>query len=115
MELINIKKIAQELQRDDKWIVATVIKLKSEEIAVYYCENLGDLLEHDAYIVLDILERGSVPVKEIAIYFKEPECLDHISAYLRKALVAMNKENYDAIMLMLRSDKTVCSRRIRDI
>ena len=115
MDLKTIKEIAQAQQRDANWKVATILKFKNGEFAAYYSESQNKWLERDAYIVLDVLERGSIPIKEIAIYYKDTECLDYISAYLRKALIAINRENYDAEILMKCLDNTLHSRKIGDI
>lgn len=111
----EIKKIVTDNQNGNDWDAAYILKFKNSDTTVYYSSKGEDLMQTEAYVVLDILERGSVPLEEIAVYRKEDDrdCLDDLSYYLKRTLPAINRENLDAKVLGLSKEREVIRRKLR--
>ena len=111
----EIKKIVTDNQNGNDWDAAYILKFKNSDTTVYYSNKGENLMQTEAYVVLDILERGSVPLEEIAVYRKEDDrdCLDDLSYYLKRTLPAINRENLDAKVLGLSKERKVIHRKLR--
>lgn len=115
MEWDQIKKIVTDNQNGNDWDAAYILKYKNSDTTVYYSNKAENFMQTEAYIVLDILERGSVPIEEIAVYRKEDDKdgLNDLSCYLKRTLPAINRENLDVEVFGITKERKVIHRKLR--
>ncbi len=116
MEWDQIKKIVTDNQHGNDWNTAYILKFKTGNVAVYYGSKAENFMQTEAYIVLDILEWGSAPIEEIAVYRRkdDEDGLDDLSYYSKRAFPAINRENLDSEVLGTTMGRNVIRQKLRE-